>query len=441
MKQIDLRHAEKIRCEIRDGAGNGAGRGNLTVRLYGPPDCDVVLAMRRDAAHALASEFVYEFSLVPETPAEKECEMGDMIRRSDEPQPMSFAEVQRIGEVFAKSGMFADCREATQAIVKIMAGRELGIPPFQAMNGVHIVKGKASIGAGLIAARIKSSAKYNFVVRRLDAEVCEIDFFEGGKLIGDSVFTMADAKKAGTQNLEKYPRNMLFARAITNGARWHCPDVFGGPIYTPEELRDGESDAIEVRTAVIERAEPLTSTEPPKFVWGEPRGENFITANAMDRLRLNLEALGVADEKMAAAVMAKAGALYPDNDWGTVVANLPAKAAGAIIGATDAALKAKGVARPEREFDGDNDPFVIERPITREMVFGPPTAPKKTRDRAEKLLAMLEANAPDKPEFYSAFRRQLVNLFGIDNLCSLSSAQLGKLEKMAADAVGEESAA
>jgi hypothetical protein len=37
---------------------------------------------------------------------------------------------------------------------------------------------------------------------------------------------------------------MLYARALSNGAKWYCPDVFGGPIYTPDELGavvDGET--------------------------------------------------------------------------------------------------------------------------------------------------------------------------------------------------------
>jgi hypothetical protein len=40
---------------------------------------------------------------------------------------------------------------------------------------------------------------------------------------------------------------MLFARAMSNGARWYCPDVFAGPAYTPDELGadvDGETLAM-----------------------------------------------------------------------------------------------------------------------------------------------------------------------------------------------------
>jgi hypothetical protein len=29
---------------------------------------------------------------------------------------------------------------------------------------------------------------------------------------------------------------MYFARAMSNGAKWYTPDVFSGPIYTPDEL-------------------------------------------------------------------------------------------------------------------------------------------------------------------------------------------------------------
>ena len=59
-----------------------------------------------------------------------------------------------------------------------------------------------------------------------------------GKVIGTSAFSIDDAKKAGLagDNWRKYPRNMLFARAMSNGVKWYCPNVFGGPVYSPDEL-------------------------------------------------------------------------------------------------------------------------------------------------------------------------------------------------------------
>lgn len=150
-----------------------------------------------------------------------------------------------LGNILAKSGFFQDTRDAAQAIVKVLAGRELGFGPIASMTGVNIVKGRPALSANLMAAAIKRSGRYTYRVVRLDDQACEIAFFENGQEIGRSVFTREDAKKAGTQNMDKYPRNMLFARALSNGAKWYCPDIFGGPVYTPEELgapvnEDGE---------------------------------------------------------------------------------------------------------------------------------------------------------------------------------------------------------
>lgn len=141
-----------------------------------------------------------------------------------------------LAENFFKSGLFQDIKSAAQAMVKIMAGNELGLPPLASISGIHIIAGKPVIGAGLIASAVKSSGKYNYRVVENTDKHCSIDFYEGTEKIGNSSFSYEDAKKAGTKNLEKFPKNMLFARAISNGVKWFCPDVFAGPVYVPEEM-------------------------------------------------------------------------------------------------------------------------------------------------------------------------------------------------------------
>lgn len=145
-------------------------------------------------------------------------------------------DIMAIGKAFAESGMFPDIKSAAQAIVKIQAGNELGIPPFQSMSGIHIISGKPTIGAGLMASMVKGSGKYDYKVTEQTEKVCSINFFQGKELLGTSTFTIEDAKKAGTKNLDKYARNMLFARAMSNGVKWYTPDVFAGPVYVPEEM-------------------------------------------------------------------------------------------------------------------------------------------------------------------------------------------------------------
>ena len=77
---------------------------------------------------------------------------------------MSFSDMSQLAKVFAESGMFSDSKSVAQAIVKIQAGQELGIPPFASMSGVHIIQGRPAIGAGLMAGKVKSSGKYDYKV-------------------------------------------------------------------------------------------------------------------------------------------------------------------------------------------------------------------------------------------------------------------------------------
>lgn len=172
------------------------------------------------------------------------------------PQALSGHEpdVLTLGKVFAASGYFKDARDQAQAVVKILAGRELGIPAVASMTGIYIVKERVTLSANLLGAVIKRSGRYDYRVREMSDTACRLLFREragaGWEDIGNSDFTIQDAQKAGlhsADNWRKFPRNMLFARALSNGAKWFCPDVFGGPIYTPDELGahvDGETGEV-----------------------------------------------------------------------------------------------------------------------------------------------------------------------------------------------------
>lgn len=160
-------------------------------------------------------------------------------------QEINMDELKRMGMMFALSGFFDTSGPqevgVAQMAVKVLAGREIGFGPFAAVNGIHIIKGKPSISANIMAAAVKSHPGYDYRVRVMTDKEVVIEFFEivDGKResLGKSEFTAADASKAGTQNMGKFPRNMLFARAMSNGVRWYCPDVFSGnSVYTPEEL-------------------------------------------------------------------------------------------------------------------------------------------------------------------------------------------------------------
>lgn len=154
------------------------------------------------------------------------------------PPPMTVDQVEGLARLMAASKFFMDARDAAQAGVKILAGRELGFGPVASMTGIYVVKGRVTVSANLMAAAIRRSGRYDYRVTRLDEQGCQVQFYMHGEPCGESSFSMEDARKAGLaggDNWKKYPRNMLFARAMSNGAKWYCPDVFGGPVYTPDE--------------------------------------------------------------------------------------------------------------------------------------------------------------------------------------------------------------
>jgi len=184
----------------------------------------------------------------------------------------------QLSEILVRSGYFKDSSDAAQAVVKVLAGSEIGFGPIASMTGVHIVQGKPTIGANLLGAAIKGSGKYSYRVLEHTNDRCEIAFYERGQEIGRSDFTMQDAQVAGlTSNptWKKYPRNMLFSRAMSNGARWHCPDVFSGVTpYTPEEMGadvDEQGDVIDVTpTPVAQKPEPEPEPDDAPFAGAEP---------------------------------------------------------------------------------------------------------------------------------------------------------------------------
>src|SRR5690625_7779157 len=110
-------------------------------------------------------------------------------------------DVARIAQMMAGSGYFKDAKDAHQAGVKILAGQGWGIQPFDAMNGIHVIQGKPAIGAGLMAAKVKGIGKYDYRVRQMTAEVCEIEFLQVEESICIIGFTIAAEQGDGNMNL------------------------------------------------------------------------------------------------------------------------------------------------------------------------------------------------------------------------------------------------
>lgn len=177
---------------------------------------------------------------------------------------------------FASSGLFQDARQEAQAFVKIAAGVELGFGPFQSLTGIHIVQGKPTISAGLMASAVKASGKYDYRVTKHTDTECVLEFREGKEVLGESNYTTKMANDAGLMKnpvWKNHPKNMLFARAMSNGVKWYCPDVLGSPFYTPEEMGaevDENGDIIDTTAVVNQKPKALPETSPADEAWADP---------------------------------------------------------------------------------------------------------------------------------------------------------------------------
>src|SRR5690606_31794716 len=185
-------------------------------------------------------------------------------------------QIQALGQTLVKSGLLPQgVRTPEAAVAIILKGRELGIPPMQALSHIHVINGKPTLSAELMLAMVMKAGHEVWIVETT-SERCAI----AGKRRGSGreqslTFTLEDAQRAGVttnQTWKKYPDAMLRARAISAFCRMFAPDVLMGVSYTPEELGadvDGEGNVLTVEApavaqpAVVEAEEVVDATAAP----------------------------------------------------------------------------------------------------------------------------------------------------------------------------------
>lgn len=279
-------------------------------------------------------------------------------------QPRTLAELRQYAEIMVASGYCKDVKSVAQAVTKMIAGLAQGYDPMTAMNAFHIIEGKLSLTAGEVSARIKRSGKYRQRSWFIDAEGNRIDptkpnaqvnaavveilerVDDTWEALDPSVFTKQDAIVAGVggkQVWKAYLRNMLYARALTNAARWHCADVFGGPVYTPEEL-GANVDVIDGEMVVVDATAPGAQPAPAK-----PMSGFELTALYAEARQMNPDLPADVKVWMATAVE---GYAPPNNPTGRMMLDAEARlramlSEGATPGENRAVLDAEAAAPTE----------------------------------------------------------------------------------------------
>jgi hypothetical protein len=163
---------------------------------------------------------------------------------------------ERFAVAVYKSGFFDDIDSAAAALVKIQAGKELGIGPAASLRAIQIINGQPCPGANTMLALVdRSYPRYDYAINERTAKRAEVTWYKNGHERGKTSFTLEEAGVAGLlrrfasgkeTTWHKYPAAMLLSRAIAIGFRLYCGSLaLGGAIYTPDEL-GGEEDINEL---------------------------------------------------------------------------------------------------------------------------------------------------------------------------------------------------
>lgn len=149
-------------------------------------------------------------------------------------------------EVLVASGFLPpELDTANKVLTVLMCGRELGVPPMQAVRGIHVVKGRPSLSAELmLALAYQNIPGFKLKIEASNEQLCRITVQRPSSEPVTISFSIGDAQRAGLahgDNWKKYPAAMLRARCTSAILRVVAPDAIRG-IYTPEELGGAERD-------------------------------------------------------------------------------------------------------------------------------------------------------------------------------------------------------
>ena len=197
-------------------------------------------------------------------------------------------------ETLAKSNLLPAAYRDRPANVLLAAqlGDALGIPTIQAINSIHVIEGKPSAGADLIASIVRRSGHKLRIVETRDQDGPVVV----AKLIRaddpDFEFTATwDTSKArtagllGKDNWKKYPGQMMRNRAVMEVCRMGASDAMYGVSYDPEELEGSPAWSSDERDWWAE-AETAATLEQLKAIWAEAHRQHQLT----DQLREHIQA-------------------------------------------------------------------------------------------------------------------------------------------------------
>lgn len=200
-----------------------------------------------------------------------------------------------------QGGMTRPAPSPAKVLLLAETGSMLGLHPMAALQSIHIIEGKPTLSANLLAALVRRAGHRLRVTTSGD--------WKAGTFVARAVLIRSDdpdfefivewtkerattAGLAGKGNWNKYPEAMCKARAITEVIREGAPDVTIVAAYTPEELGAAEvtedGDVVELKpsqpdqapAAVTTVSEPQEAAQAPAPEVRQPSRDWLKDANA-----------------------------------------------------------------------------------------------------------------------------------------------------------------
>ena len=153
-------------------------------------------------------------------------------------------------QTYIDSGLLpTHIKTAATAVIIMQYGRELNIGPVQALSNIYVVSGRPSLSGNLLSALVRNGGVEWQTVKDfepvLDANGQKVDYITSIKFIRNGIeeivpYTWSEAKQAQLttkDNWQKYPRNMLYWRCFSMGARRIAADLCMG-MYLASEMSD-----------------------------------------------------------------------------------------------------------------------------------------------------------------------------------------------------------
>lgn len=185
------------------------------------------------------------------------------------PPETAYRQMLQMGEVLVQSGLMPQGVTRPAAAFAIMQkGRELGLAPMAAIEGITIIQGKPTCSAHLMLALVKRAYGPGAIrVAESTNQHCTVEWRTPGWPVQSYSFTWADAERAGLtgkQTWKQFPAAMLRARCISAVVKMAFPEVVGGMMVAGElpgsvEMVTEDGDVVPVG----QPAPPAPDSSPP----------------------------------------------------------------------------------------------------------------------------------------------------------------------------------